>query len=227
MKSWLVGVSAAALAAFAVGGASAATVVTFASYQTSLNAGESLVTDFEGPSFGVPASLTVGGNASMMSGTGSLGAAPATSATTQDLSQYLSVRTGQTFTLSGLDLTEISFYVGSLDPFNIFTFSGAGGFSQSFTGAQLVAATAAADQANGSQTAASANGRYTFTFDQAITGLQLASNSPSLEVSDIGAIAVATAGGVPEPAAWALMILGFGGVGASLRHKRKQVPATA
>lgn len=29
-----------------------------------------------------------------------------------------------------------------------------------------------------------------------------------------------TAGGVPEPAAWALMLLGFGGVGATLRNRR-------
>ena len=101
-------------------------------------------------------------------------------------------------------------------------FTGAGGFSQSFTGAQLTAATAAADQASGNRTAAATNGRYTFTFDQAITGLQLGSTSPSLEVSDIGAIAFATAGGIPEPAAWSLMLLGFGGLGVSLRQKRAQ-----
>jgi len=33
------------------------------------------------------------------------------------------------------------------------------------------------------------------------------------------------ANGVPEPAAWALMILGFGGVGASLRSRRKLATA--
>lgn len=31
---------------------------------------------------------------------------------------------------------------------------------------------------------------------------------------------------VPEPAAWALMILGFGGVGAMLRHRRRQTAFT-
>jgi hypothetical protein len=31
--------------------------------------------------------------------------------------------------------------------------------------------------------------------------------------------------GVPEPAAWALMILGFGGVGASLRAARRRIPS--
>jgi hypothetical protein len=37
----------------------------------------------------------------------------------------------------------------------------------------------------------------------------------------------ALAGGVPEPAAWALMIVGFGGVGAVLRSRRKPVAVTA
>jgi hypothetical protein len=32
---------------------------------------------------------------------------------------------------------------------------------------------------------------------------------------------------VPEPASWALMILGFGGVGAALRRPRKATAAAA
>jgi hypothetical protein len=36
------------------------------------------------------------------------------------------------------------------------------------------------------------------------------------------------AGGVPEPAAWALMLVGFGGIGAMIRRRRTQpVPASA
>ena len=33
--------------------------------------------------------------------------------------------------------------------------------------------------------------------------------------------------GVPEPASWALMILGFGGIGATLRRRASQPLATA
>ncbi len=36
-----------------------------------------------------------------------------------------------------------------------------------------------------------------------------------------------TAGAVPEPAAWALMIAGFGGVGAALRSNRRRQFAAA
>jgi hypothetical protein len=221
MKSWLFGLSAAALAALGGGSASAATFITFSSYQTGLNAGETLVTNFDGSSIVVPAGFTAGGDASLMTGSSNLAAAPATSATTHDPSQYLAVEKGQTFTLSSPTLSEISFYVGSLDNFNQISFTGPGGFSQSFTGAQLIAATTAPDQDNGNRVAPVTNGRYTFTFDQPITGVQLGSSAPALEVSDIGAIAAAIAGGIPEPSAWAMMILGFGCAGASLRLKRK------
>lgn len=35
--------------------------------------------------------------------------------------------------------------------------------------------------------------------------------------------ALAAAGGVPEPATWAMMIIGFGAIGASMRRKKAQV----
>jgi len=42
-----------------------------------------------------------------------------------------------------------------------------------------------------------------------------------------GSIITTTTGGVPEPASWALMIMGIGGIGASLRARRRTVAATA
>jgi hypothetical protein len=36
-----------------------------------------------------------------------------------------------------------------------------------------------------------------------------------------------TSGGVPEPTTWALMLIGFGGMGAALRSRRRVVAATA
>jgi hypothetical protein len=41
-------------------------------------------------------------------------------------------------------------------------------------------------------------------------------NDESFVFTNVGAT---THGGVPEPAAWALMLLGFGGVGAVLRRR--------
>jgi len=206
----------------AAGSAQAATFVSFSSYQTALNPGEVLVTDFDGPSISLPAGFTAGGTAGVQSGTSSAGAAPAFSATSADPTQYLSVGAGQTFTLATPELSEISFYVGSLDPYNSITFTGTGGFSQTFTGNQLTAATMAIDAANGDQHGAGANGRYTFTFDQAVTAVLLASNSPAFEISNIGAVpGGGDVGLVPEPTAWALMLVGFGGLGAGLRLQRQ------
>ena len=54
----------------------------------------------------------------------------------------------------------------------------------------------------------------TGTFDTVLFG---GSQQGRLVVTDIGA----ATGAVPEPAGWALMILGFGGVGAAVRHRRR------
>ena len=43
----------------------------------------------------------------------------------------------------------------------------------------------------------------------------------SLSVGGVNAPLVPTAGGVPEPAAWAMLLLGFGGIGAAMRRARR------
>jgi hypothetical protein len=40
-----------------------------------------------------------------------------------------------------------------------------------------------------------------------------------------GSVLVPTAGAIPEPASWALMILGFGGVGAMVRSRKRAAGA--
>jgi hypothetical protein len=52
------------------------------------------------------------------------------------------------------------------------------------------------------------------TSGRTVIGLESTGITPN--VQDFG-----MAGGVPEPAAWALMLLGFGGLGAALRHQRR------
>ena len=214
-------VGAAVVAAFA---SSAQAAVTFVGYQTGLNAGESLVTSFEGgPSLAAVDFSLLGfaldGTGVLTTGSSRTGAAPATSATTQDPTQYLNVKRGQSVTLTTPALAAISFYVGSLDTFNSFRFSLADGTTQVVTGAALAALPGMS--ANGAWTSFTTNGRLTFTFDSAITGLTFASGGNSLEISDIGAILAGTA--VPEPAVWGMMILGFGGVGGLMRRRREMV----
>jgi hypothetical protein len=210
---------AAALALGAASAARAAIFIDFSPYQVALNAGETLVTNFDSPI--LPSGFASSGTAAVMSGFSLLGAAPATSLTTYDTSNYLSVGIGQSYRLDTTALHEISLYVGSLDTYNSFTFTGAGG-TQTFTGADLAAAAAA--QANGNQSSSATNGRYSFTFDDPITSVTLASTSPALEVSNIGAIPVNLAV-VPEPGPWLLMILGLGGIGFMLRTRRRLVLA--
>ena len=70
--------------------------------------------------------------------------------------------------------------------------------------------------------------------DQYFTGFHFSANddvtAPAFSEFELGhtgrtcTTRVCTGGGVPEPASWALMILGFGAIGAALRHRRRSVP---
>jgi len=82
------------------------------------------------------------------------------------------------------------------------------------------------EQTIGSPVPAQPYTRYSFTFvgtgaDLLTLGLR---NDPSYDALDNVSI---SAGGVPEPATWAVMLLGILGVGAQLRMRRKSALATA
>lgn len=180
--------------------------ITFISYGVALPSGESLITDFStaaGLSSG--AYLTTGS-------AGGVTAAPAFSATTVDTAQYLSVPGGGSVTLSFAPTKELSVYLGSLDSYNTLTLGFGGGSQDIVTGSQLGAISGAS---NGNQTAADTNGRFVFTFAAPVSSATFASSTNAFEVADVAGVA-----GVPEPVSWALMIVGIGGVGASLRGSR-------
>jgi opacity protein-like surface antigen len=60
------------------------------------------------------------------------------------------------------------------------------------------------------------NGRFSYTSTVAIGALAFKSTVPAFEVDD-----VTFESPVPEPASWALMVLGFGAAGVSLRAARR------
>lgn len=52
-------------------------------------------------------------------------------------------------------------------------------------------------------------------------GLRVADGSGTSDLVRTTATVVSVAGAVPEPATWALMLLGFGGIGVAMRRRRR------
>jgi uncharacterized protein YraI len=115
-------------------------------------------------------------------------------------------------TLRTPDLTAIGFYWGSIDRYNKVDVLGAGGATIfTLNGTTLINANF------GNQSMAATNRRVTFFAEgnEVITGLKFTSTGVAFEIDDITA-----AGAVPEPATWAMLIAGFGLVGAAMRRQR-------
>ena len=65
---------------------------------------------------------------------------------------------------------------------------------------------------------------HTFSFTTAAAGnLVFTENGPSNQQGNLLDNVTLSAGGVPEPTSWALMLLGFSGLGAMLRVRRRQL----
>jgi len=203
MNKFLVGLAAAA--SLSSGAASAATF-TFAP-----GMGDILPTENVLYSFNDPANdgVVTGSNYLFLTNSSGNGAVPAAG----DGSRYLSVLGGGTASIDfgGSGASGFSIDIGSVDSYNTLTLNFLDGTSQSFTGSQLVL------DPNGNQSSAQTNGRFRFTAtgDERITGITLTSSTNSFEVDRIAVAAV------PEPTTWALMIGGFGLVGAAMRRRAK------
>jgi hypothetical protein len=115
--------------------------------------------------------------------------------------------------LGNRDVRGFSFYWGSIDTYNTLELlNRTGGVIATFTGGQF-------PPANGDQTAGATNRRAYFDLtgaDQQLGGLRFTSTQFAFESDTFSFNAV------PEPGTWALMIMGFGGVGAMLRSRRRQ-----
>lgn len=161
---------------------------------------------------GVAPGYSASGDFGIVSGTSGAAAEPA-----NDLTRYFYVSSALgsgIATLATPNLKYISFYWGSIDTYNTVELLGAGGATLlSVPGSWLPAS-------NGNQFLPSTNQRIRFAAGpgEDITGLRFISTGIAFEVDDI-------AGAVPEPASWALMIAGFGMIGAAARRRTKSTLA--
>lgn len=115
---------------------------------------------------------------------------------------------------STLSFESVSFFLGSIDTFNtVSLLNAAGNVIQSFTGSDFIV------PANGDQSLPSTNRRVTLVVtpgEQRIAGVRFTSSVNALEVDNV-------VFAVPEPTTWALMLLGFGMVGAATRYRRRKI----
>ncbi|WP_445193346.1 Npun_F0296 family exosortase-dependent surface protein [Sphingomonas sp. Tas61C01] len=200
---------AAVLAVATAGPAYAASVVTTPGSTTSFAPTPGLVVDFNS---GVPASfaLTTSGTAGIVQGNSpTFYAQPAYS----DGSRYLAVQAGASATLQGaVGYNSVSFFLGSIDTFNsVSLLDTAGNLIQSFSGSDFII------PANGNQSLPLTNRRVTITrgaLEAQIGGIRFASRQNALEVDNV-------VFAVPEPTTWAMMFVGFGMMGASMRYRRR------
>lgn len=172
-----------------------------------LSAGETLYASFSpGSTGGVSGSGYV-----IQTGSNGVGADPAFG---DQGDPYLSVTGGGNANFVFAGLSSLGLDYGSADDYNTFRITYANGDFSLLNGTQIITT----PPADGNQGSARTNGRLTFSAlgGNAITGLTLTSSGNSLEVDNFG-----VKNAVPEPSTWAMMLIGFGGVGYSMRRRRK------
>jgi hypothetical protein len=108
----------------------------------------------------------------------------------------------------------VEFDWGSIDTYNTLTVDFDGGFGTVIPGP---GGNFTATIANGDQSSPGTNGVFElFSSDGTdyFTGITLTTSQNSFEIDNLAVQ------GVPEPATWGVMLMGFGGIGAMMRRRR-------
>jgi hypothetical protein len=219
MRMKLLSTVVAAAAFMAVTSASAAITVSATAYKTYAQdvadfAQSGVLCDFEGPNCIAGYNFAFAGGSAPGTGLFTGNVAGISAAPPGDGTQYASVLGPNgvaTLTFTTL-LPGISFFMGSPDEYNSIEFFVGGTSVGLFNGSQFTGPPANGDQSLGE--------RISFNFNgAAVDSIRFTSTQNSFEFDRLGL-------SVPEPTTWAMMLLGFGGIGAMIR-RRRQTLATA
>ena len=205
MKTFLAAASLAATTMLVAGPASSAVLFSFDPGDPSPSAGYAVIDDFDDAS-GITGGLNYEIKTPPADGNG---APPANS--NPSGTPYLSVKGGGFATIDfDYAVQRFQFDWGSIDTYNTLTIYKQGGGSL-----VVVPGGNFPNLANGNQASPGTNGLFSVfgSAGERFTGIRLDSSTNSFEIDNL---AVA----VPEPATWAMMILGFGGVGSLIRRRK-------
>lgn len=211
MRNTLRALCAATVAVAALAAATSASALTVTIYNNDLPlpAGQTMIEDFD--AVNASGQFSFVGDANTFVRDGSLGLLPNVSAPPPgDTTNYFTIMGGGKATLtSAQGMGSFSFYLGSPDTYNFVKFTDFSGSSFTLQGAQIWSANTGD---NGDQ---SWGRRVSYNFDGAvIKTIEFSSTGNSFEFDSLASAPV------PEPAAWALMITGFGAAGAMVRRRR-------
>jgi len=131
---------------------------------------------------------------------------------------FAAVQSGGSFTVNFAPTSAFSFALGSLDGFNSLTLLYEGGASEKYVGGQIIHGLGFADN---SQIHGRDNGvvTYAVTDGPRLIGAVFRSSGNAFEFDNLAIDAM------PEPAAWAMLIGGFGLVGAASRRRGRVLAA--
>ena len=204
----------ALLAAGAATALPAATTVSYTPGASALGAGQTVFQNFDALAPGT----SLGTNASVFAASESGIAARPAFNSTGNFAAVLGTPTNGSYTVNFAPTASFSFVIGSVDTYNSLTLLYQGGGSQLYTGGQIINDLFFP---SGNQISGETNGRVKYTSSgPKIIGATFGSTANSFEFDNLAT------GAVPEPAAWAMMLGGFGFAGVAMRRRRSAIRVT-